>query len=73
MTDDVEDVESFRQRARRGSAPTSARRHGRQHVASGLSDEDELAAVAHDREIQRMLFDAGFAGICFPATTAVRA
>ncbi|MDT3444082.1 MULTISPECIES: acyl-CoA dehydrogenase family protein [unclassified Pseudofrankia] len=30
------------------------------------TDEQELAAVARDREIQRMLFDAGFAGICFP-------
>jgi alkylation response protein AidB-like acyl-CoA dehydrogenase len=30
------------------------------------SEEAELAAVARDREIQRMLFDAGLAGICFP-------
>ncbi len=30
------------------------------------TDEQELAAVARDREVQRMLFDAGFAGICFP-------
>jgi alkylation response protein AidB-like acyl-CoA dehydrogenase len=29
-------------------------------------EEAELAAVARDREIQRMLFDAGLAGICFP-------
>ena len=33
---------------------------------SGLSDEEELAEVAHHRELQRRLFDAGFAGICFP-------
>ena len=26
----------------------------------------ELAAVAHDRELQRMLFDAGLAGHLFP-------
>jgi alkylation response protein AidB-like acyl-CoA dehydrogenase len=30
------------------------------------SDEQELAAVARDREVQRMLFDAGLAGICIP-------
>ena len=30
------------------------------------TDEEELAAVARDRELQRMLFDGGFAGICFP-------
>jgi alkylation response protein AidB-like acyl-CoA dehydrogenase len=30
------------------------------------SDEAELAAVARDREVQRLLFDAGLAGICFP-------
>ena len=31
------------------------------------TDEQELAAVAREREVQRMLFDAGLAGICFPA------
>ncbi len=31
-----------------------------------LSEEEELAQVARDRELQRMLFDAGLAGICFP-------
>ena len=30
------------------------------------TDEEELADVARDRELQRMLFDAGLAGICFP-------
>jgi alkylation response protein AidB-like acyl-CoA dehydrogenase len=30
------------------------------------TDDEELAAVARDREIQRMLFDAGLAGICIP-------
>ena len=30
------------------------------------TDEEELAAVARDREVQRLLFDAGLAGICFP-------
>ena len=30
------------------------------------SDDEELAEVAHHRDLQRRLFDAGFAGICFP-------
>src|SRR5581483_3680655 len=30
------------------------------------NDEEELRAVARDREVQRMLFDAGLAGICVP-------
>jgi alkylation response protein AidB-like acyl-CoA dehydrogenase len=30
------------------------------------TEEEELAYVARDREVQRMLFDAGLAGICFP-------
>jgi alkylation response protein AidB-like acyl-CoA dehydrogenase len=35
-------------------------------VISLHEDDVELAAVAHDRELQRMLFDAGLAGICIP-------
>jgi alkylation response protein AidB-like acyl-CoA dehydrogenase len=34
------------------------------HAFRRLNDELELAGVARDREVQRMLFDAGFAGIC---------
>ncbi|MBL7500286.1 acyl-CoA dehydrogenase family protein [Frankia sp. CNm7] len=65
--EDVEDVESFRLRARawiRASLkPYSAER------AMGLgsvSAEEELAAVAYERQLQRAFFDAGFAGICIP-------
>jgi alkylation response protein AidB-like acyl-CoA dehydrogenase len=36
------------------------------HVISRHEDDVELAAVAHDRELQQMLFDAGLAGICVP-------
>lgn len=65
----TESVDEFRLRARvwiRGHlAPTTADdevpllrpRH---------SDEAELAEVARDRALQRKLYDAGFAGICFP-------
>ena len=30
------------------------------------NDEEELRAVSRDRVVQRMLFDAGFAGVCIP-------
>ena len=35
-------------------------------VATGWSDEAELAPVARHRELQRKLHDGGFAGIIFP-------
>jgi alkylation response protein AidB-like acyl-CoA dehydrogenase len=66
-TDEIENVEAFRQRARAwihenlrpvGPVALSLRRE--------RSDEQELVAVARDREVQRMLFDAGLAGICIP-------
>jgi alkylation response protein AidB-like acyl-CoA dehydrogenase len=64
--DGMEDIDAFRERARRfihdhlravGPIVLSSKRS---------SDEDELAIVAREREIQRMLFDAGLAGVCFP-------
>ncbi len=33
---------------------------------SYASEEEELAEIAHERVLQRALFDAGLAGICFP-------
>jgi alkylation response protein AidB-like acyl-CoA dehydrogenase len=67
--EDVEEVEAFRQRARafiqanlQPSSPTDSVGV----LRARRSDEEELAAVARERELQRMLFDAGFAGICFP-------
>ena len=67
-TEEVEDLESFRHRARafiRSNLRQMAAgevRYARAH----MSEELELAEIARDREIQRMLFDAGLAGICFP-------
>jgi alkylation response protein AidB-like acyl-CoA dehydrogenase len=65
--DTVEDLESFRQRARafirenlRPIGPVTL------SLRTVRSDEEELAAVARDREVQRMLFEAGLAGICVP-------
>jgi alkylation response protein AidB-like acyl-CoA dehydrogenase len=62
----VDAVEAFRARAR-----AWIRAHlGAAEVAvqslRARSDEEELAGVKRDREIQRMLFDAGLAGLCFP-------
>jgi alkylation response protein AidB-like acyl-CoA dehydrogenase len=67
-TEEVEDLESFRHRARAfirsnlRPVPPGELRYTRAH----MSEELELAEIARDREIQRMLFDAGLAGICFP-------
>jgi alkylation response protein AidB-like acyl-CoA dehydrogenase len=68
MTADTEDVESFRQRARdfirTNLRPVSA--STMDALRNTRTDEEELAQVARDRGVQRMLFEAGFAGICFP-------
>lgn len=61
------DLESFRQRAR-----AFVRAHLRpigatvMTVRAAVRDEEELAAVARDREVQRLLFDSGLAGVCVP-------
>jgi alkylation response protein AidB-like acyl-CoA dehydrogenase len=65
----MEDLESFRLRARdwiRANLRPVSLDHVTAFTRGGLADEEELAAVAGDREIQRRLFDAGFAGICVP-------
>jgi alkylation response protein AidB-like acyl-CoA dehydrogenase len=67
--DEVEDLESFRTRARGfiranlGPARSDATMRG---LRGGRSDDEELAHVRHDQALQRMFFDAGLAGICFP-------
>lgn len=71
MSDDHghEDLEAFRQRARQ-FARANLRPVDPGEAARSLRvvrpDDQELAAVARDREIQRMLFDAGLAGVCVP-------
>jgi alkylation response protein AidB-like acyl-CoA dehydrogenase len=67
-SEQLEDLESFRERARswfRANLRPATRDEMRWGRFSD-NEEAELAAVARDREIQRMLFDAGLAGICFP-------
>jgi alkylation response protein AidB-like acyl-CoA dehydrogenase len=68
-TPDTEDLETFRARARAfigaNLGPIDA------HLSIGplrneRTDEEELAAVARERQVQRLLFDADLAGVCFP-------
>jgi alkylation response protein AidB-like acyl-CoA dehydrogenase len=68
-TQDVEDLEIFRARARAFIRDNLRPVDASQSIGplrNDRTDEEELAAVARDREVQRMLFDAGLAGICFP-------
>ncbi|MCK9923765.1 acyl-CoA dehydrogenase family protein [Frankia sp. AgPm24] len=64
---EIESVEDFRARARAWLAENIPRigpdHRGRSFVRP---DDEELAEVAEERRIQRLLFDGGFAGICFP-------
>lgn len=65
----VEDLEHFRARARafirENLRPVDPATNART-LRNDRTDEEELAAVARDRQVQRMFFDAGLAGICFP-------
>jgi alkylation response protein AidB-like acyl-CoA dehydrogenase len=68
-TNGSEDVEPFRRRAR--AWIRSNLKEVEPGTLQGIlrnvpTDDQELAAVARDREVQRMFFDAGLAGICFP-------
>ena len=70
MTDgNVEDIDSFRQRARafvQSNLGPSTSDTAADVLRNIRTDDEELAAVARERKVQRMLFDAGLAGICFP-------
>jgi alkylation response protein AidB-like acyl-CoA dehydrogenase len=66
MTEQLEDVESFRLRARAWLAANMPR------LAPGEPDSLEAMGQIDDarwpraRELQRLLYDGGFAGICYP-------
>jgi alkylation response protein AidB-like acyl-CoA dehydrogenase len=65
---ETETVEEFATRARSWLAehmPRAADGVGGFRAVHG-TDEDELAQIQHCRELQRLLFDGGFAGICVP-------
>jgi alkylation response protein AidB-like acyl-CoA dehydrogenase len=64
---DVEPVESFRLRARAWLKENFPRETALDAwPPSADSEEDVLAAVARARQHQRLLFDGGLAGVCFP-------
>ena len=68
-TTDIEDVESFTMRARQWLAanmPPQPAADGHGGMGHPRSDEEELTRIARCRELQRMLFDGGLAGICVP-------
>ncbi len=63
---EVESLESFRARARayiQEHIPLATSGGG---MLGQQSDEEELADVAHQRVLQRLLFDGGLAGIIVP-------
>lgn len=62
----TEDVESFRRRAHDWIRANLRPATDAGQSLRGREDERDLAEVAREREVQRMLFDAGFAGICVP-------
>jgi len=62
----MEGIEDFRLRARAWMKHNLGPILPQDMSQSCNSDEEELAAVARDRKLQRRLFDGGFAGICIP-------
>ena len=66
-TTDIESVEDFRLRARTWLKENFPLEGGRSTLLrAGASEEEELAEVQRERDLQRLLFDGGFAGICVP-------
>jgi alkylation response protein AidB-like acyl-CoA dehydrogenase len=63
---EVESLESFRQRARAYIQEHIPLSTGGAGMLGQESDEEELADVAHQRVLQRLLFDGGLAGIIVP-------
>ncbi|MEX5636926.1 acyl-CoA dehydrogenase family protein [Parafrankia sp. FMc2] len=67
--DDFETIDDFRLRARawiRANLRPVEPNEISGLAANVIGDGEALAVMAREREIQRILFDAGFAGICFP-------
>lgn len=65
----IEDVESFRRRARVWIAANLGPRQPMigLHARAARTEQEELAAIDRERKIQRAIFDAGFAGLCVPS------
>jgi len=66
VSESMESVDEFRQRARKWIKENLGPILPEDLTQSCDSDAAELIAVARDRKLQRRLFDGGFAGICFP-------
>ncbi len=62
----TETVEQFRSRARAWIRANLGPIQPEDMTQNCENDEIELQVVARDRRLQRKLYDAGFAGICFP-------
>jgi alkylation response protein AidB-like acyl-CoA dehydrogenase len=62
---EIESLESFRVRARRWLRENMPRAD-RPPMLFSASDEEELADVDRNRQLQRLLFDGGFAGLVVP-------
>ncbi|HUJ66831.1 MAG TPA: acyl-CoA dehydrogenase family protein, partial [Acidimicrobiales bacterium] len=66
---ETESVADFRSRARKwihGNLQALDERDLTIGKAGGIDEEEELAAIRRERQVQRMFFDAGLAGICIP-------
>jgi alkylation response protein AidB-like acyl-CoA dehydrogenase len=63
---DVEDLDAFRHRLRDWLKENMPPADPRLVSNGNSSDEEELAEIARNRKLQRLLFDGGFAGIIFP-------
>ena len=66
MSEQIESVETFRLRAREWIKANLGPLQPFDLTQDCADDEEELVAVARDRALQRKLYDAGFAGLCFP-------
>jgi alkylation response protein AidB-like acyl-CoA dehydrogenase len=69
MSGEVESIASFRERARafiRSNLRPATKKAVSSTLRPARADEEELAAVAHERRLQRTFFDGGLAGICVP-------
>jgi alkylation response protein AidB-like acyl-CoA dehydrogenase len=63
----LESVEDFRLRARTWFKENFPRQErGAMPLRAAVSEEQELAEIQQERDLQRLLFDGGFAGICVP-------
>ncbi|MFI5046527.1 MAG: acyl-CoA dehydrogenase family protein, partial [Acidimicrobiia bacterium] len=64
---DLEPVEDFRQRARLWLKENVARSSSEWFMAYGTgTEEEELRDVQRNRDLQRLFYDGGFAGIALP-------